>query len=58
MSLELSNFKFDSHWNDFNNPIGDCGSIALTKNFGLIMKSSPCKNLKARFICKYSKKFS
>ncbi len=59
-SLEIDQnvLKLDeSAYEYLKNPLGSCGSLALTRNYDLILKSAPCETLKTRFICKYSKIF-
>lgn len=51
----VARFKIKKDFNDLMNPLGDCGSLALTRSYNLLLKSAPCENLKTRFICKYSK---
>ena len=41
--------------NMLKSSLGQCGSIALDKNYKLILKSAPCESLSTRFVCKYSK---
>lgn len=50
-----NNLTVIENWENLNDSLGICGSIALNRRHELELKSAPCESTNMRFMCEYCK---